>query len=257
MNRSGPIALIGGGEHREATEPIDRQLMDYTGKDRVQVTVVPVASSPHKLPSAAALARNYWTSLGAQHVAFAVPEDRSPQKALDALTEPDIIVLTGGVPDRVVAALGASVIWDRILDLWKNGAALSGSSAGSMALFEWRLRLYPPHPFQLVPGLGPLSNYVSLPHFDRYVTGHHWRLEWLHHTAERFHGRGILGLDEGTGLVGWDSRYSVLGRGGVTVLDHGYWRTYPRGAAADLELDPIPTRVSEVLRGTRYQRQPA
>jgi cyanophycinase-like exopeptidase len=254
MNRSGPIALIGGGEHREATEPIDRRLMDYTGKDRVQVAVVPVASSPHKLPSAAALARNYWTALGAR-VAFALPGEKPPQMALDALAEPDIIVLTGGVPDRVVTALGASTVWDRILELWTNGAALSGSSAGSMALFEWRLRLYPPHPFQLVPGLGPLSHFVSLPHFDRYVMGHHWRFDWLHHAAESFQGAGILGLDEGTGLVGWDGRYSVLGRGAVTVLDEGRWQTYPRGASADLELDPIPTRVIEVPSSSRHQRQ--
>lgn len=239
MKGLGPIALIGGGEHRGGCEPIDRWLMERAGRDRVHVAVVPAASSPHKLPTTAALARNYWTSLGAR-VSLVIPNGGSPEITLDALAEPDIIVLTGGFPDRIIASLGPSPVWDRILELWAAGSAISGSSAGAMALFEWRLRLLPPHPSRLVPGLGPLKGYVSLPHFDRYIGNHPGRRIWVRRVTGRFRDLGAVGLDEGTALVGEGGRYEVLGRGSVTVMRKGAWHTYPSGAAVDLPSWPKP-----------------
>lgn len=235
MNTVGPIALIGGREHRDVAEPIDRWLLDNVGHDRVRVTVVPAASGAHSLPPTAALARNYWTALGAQ-VSIALPDRDSWERSLAALEDPDIVVLTGGVPDRVIGSLAASPVWDRILDLWRSGVALSGSSAGSMSLFEWRLRLTPPHPFALIPGLGPLSGYVSVPHFDRYVGARRGRRRLVERVVAGFGGLGLLGLDEGTGIVGWDGRYTVLGAGGVTILDADGWQTYSVGGVVPLRL---------------------
>lgn len=238
MHTAGPIALIGGSEHRDVTVPIDRWLLESTGASRPRIAVVPVASSARKMPSTAALARSYWTTLGA-NVEFVVPDPRRPIDSYDALHAPDIIVITGGSPDRVIQSLGVSPLWDRILELWRNGTALSGSSAGSMALLQWRLRLLPPDPFDLVPGLGPLSGYVSLPHYDRYVAGHPRRRAWLERVASRFAGReGVVGLDEGTALIGWDSDYRVIGRGAVTVLDGGNWTTHASGSRVHLRMLP-------------------
>lgn len=235
MNSVGPIALIGGGEHRDPVRSIDRWLLDRVGHDGVQVTVVPAASGHRSLPPTAALARNYWTALGAR-VQIAPPDRQSWRRSLAALDDPDIVVLTGGVPDRVIGSLAASPLWDRILDLWHGGVALSGSSAGSMSLFEWRLRLVPPHPFALIPGLGPLSGYVSVPHFDRYIGDRVGRRRVARRIAQRYGGLGLLGVDEGTGVVGWDGRYSVLGVGGVTLLDAHGWREYPAGSVVPLNL---------------------
>lgn len=246
MTTPGPIALLGGSEHRDVTRPIDRWLLERTGARRAQVAVVPVASSRRKLPSTAALARTYWRSLGAD-VSFVVPDPTAPTATLDALGEPDLVVLTGGVPSRLIASLGASILWDRILQLWHDGTAISGSSAGSMALFDWRLNLYPPHPFRLVPGLGPLTGYLSLPHFDRYVAQRPRQRHILERvTADQQ--RGIIGIDEGTAIVGRDTDYLVLGRGAVTVLDAGKWTTYPTAATVDLRLQPstelrLPPRI--------------
>lgn len=238
MRGFGPIALIGGSEHREGCEPIDRWLMEQAGRGSVKVTVVPAASSARKLPATAALARNYWTALGA-HVALAIPASGS-ERALDALAEPDLIVLTGGFPDRIITSLGASTLWDRILELWADGAGISGSSAGSMALFEWRLRLLPPHPLRLIPGLGPLGEYLSLPHFDRYIGDRHGRRLWVRRMAASLRGLGVIGLDEATALVGRDGRYGVLGRGSVSLLHQGAWQAYPSGAAVDIEMGQKP-----------------
>ena len=50
MNAPGPLALVGGGEHRSGCEPIDRRLMDEVGVSRPRVAVVPVASTRRQLP---------------------------------------------------------------------------------------------------------------------------------------------------------------------------------------------------------------
>lgn len=147
MTSPGRIALVGGGEHRAGCEPIDRWLMERSGRGRVRVTVIPAASTAATLAPTAALARNYWSALGAQ-VSVVVPD-----AAGTALADPDVVVLTGGVLGRLVRALGASPLWARVLDLWRAGTALSGSSAGAMALGAWRLALRAPNPLRLVPGL--------------------------------------------------------------------------------------------------------
>lgn len=228
--RAGPVALLGGHEHRHATEAIDRALLDQLGVAGPRVTVLPVASLPRQVGMVAALARNHWTGLGAT-VRIALPAASRAQQALEAVADADVIVLPGGVPNRLVAALGASPVWDLALRRWRDGAALSGSSAGAMSLFAWRLRLYPPHPLDLVPGLGPFDGWVAAPHFSRF------RAQlWATPLARRFGGLGVLGLDEGTAIVGRNGRFTVVGDGALTLIEHGGMTVHHAGAQLDLDL---------------------
>jgi cyanophycinase len=233
MPAPGPLALLGGGEHRHGCETIDHWLMERVGHGRVHVTVLPAASTPATLPATAALARNYWMSLGAE-VTVAVPAHGLSAQMLSALAEPDIIVLTGGVPGRLVRTLAASPVWERVLDLWRDGAVLSGSSAGAIAMFAWRLALRAPHPLRLVPALGPLRDYVCVPHFDRFVRSMPLLHAWVRRTERGFGGLGLLGVDELTALVVDGARCHVRGRGSVAVIDDQGWRTHPAGLAVDL-----------------------
>lgn len=230
----GPLALLGGNEHRDGCEAIDRWLMDRVGRSQVRVTVIPAASPAARLPATAALARNYWTELGAD-VTVAVPTDgpMSPQVA-SALAEPDIIVLTGGVPGRLVRMLGASPVWERVLELWRNGTALSGSSAGAIGLFTWRLAFRAPRPLQVVPGLGPLRDYVCVPHFDRFVGSSPVMQPWVRRRERGLRGLGILGLDEGTALIAHGDHHQVCGRGSVTVINEDGWHTSAAGGMVSL-----------------------
>jgi cyanophycinase-like exopeptidase len=125
MTTAGPVALLGGHEHRRGSEAIERTLLEQVGVTAPQVTVLPVASAARQRGMAAALARTYWTNLGAS-VRIAVPDANGSRHALDAIADADVIVLTGGVPNRLVAALGASPVWDAILERWRQGAGLAG-----------------------------------------------------------------------------------------------------------------------------------
>lgn len=233
MHTPGPVALLGGGEHRRGTEQIERTLLDHTGVAAPRVAVLPVASAARQVGMVASLARNYWMALGAS-VRIALPDAGGARQALDAVDDADVVVLTGGVPNRLVAALGASPVWDRILQRWREGTALVGSSAGAMSLFAWRLRLYPPHPFELVPGLGPFDGWIAAPHFGRF---HAQR--WAAPVSHRFAGLGVLGIDEGTALVGRGDRFTVVGAGRLTLVEDGRVTVHEPGAAVPLDLGGV------------------
>jgi cyanophycinase len=246
MNDHGPVALLGGHEHRHGTEGIERTLLEQLGAAAPRVAVVPVASARRQVGMVAALARTYWTALGAT-VRIALPDANGSRHALDVIAGADVIVLTGGVPNRLVSALGASPVWDAIIERWREGAALAGSSAGAMSLFAWRLRLYPPHPLDLVPGLGPLDGWIAAPHFGRF------RAErWATAVSGRFAGLGILGIDEGTALVGRRGRFAVVGSGAVSVLRHDRLAVHRAGTELALDLhEPVrPIRSPEVTQVT-------
>lgn len=234
MKTAGPVALLGGHEHRQGNEAIEHTLLDQAGVAAPRVAVLPVASARRQAGMVAALARNYWTNLGAS-VRIAMPDRGGSRQALQAVADADVIVLTGGVPNRLVAALGASPVWDLILQRWRDGAAISGSSAAAMSLFTWRLRLYPPNMLDLIPGLGPLRGWIAAPHFNRF-RAHRWA-EWLSH---RFGDLGLLGLDEGTAIIGRQGRFTVAGKGAVTLIRDGHTGVHRAGARLRLHTENHP-----------------
>jgi cyanophycinase len=247
MDTPGPVALLGGHEHRRGTEEIERTLLEQLGLAAPRVAVLPVASASRQVGMVAALARTYWTALGTS-VRIAMPDGNGSRHALDVVADADVIVLTGGVPNRLVSALGASPVWELIIERWRHGAAISGSSAGAMSLFAWRLRLYPPNPLDLVPGLGPFDGWVAAPHFGRFHAE-----RWAAPVTRRFGDLGVLGIDEATALVGRRGRFAVVGQGAVTVVTGGRLAVHPAGTALDLDIhEPASTPAAPLTAATSW-----
>lgn len=222
--RPGPIALIGGSEHLPGCEAIDRWLLAATGSAIPVVTVVPLASSIRTHGRAVERARRWWRSLGVEAVIAgptAAERDRSIERA-------DIIVLTGGVPDRLYTRLHCSMTWQVIIERWRQGAALSGSSSGAMVMASHRQSVRPP--FRVAPGFGLIANAAVAPHhelgFPRRVAGRR---------ARQLPGLVIIGVDERTALIRTRSNeFRVVGSGGVTIRKGQTVDHYPRGAVVDL-----------------------
>lgn len=226
----GPVVLLGGWEHTPGCESIDEFVMETLGTASPRVAIMPVASTPRMLPVAISRADEYWKRLGGT-VSVSLPTNDDPRPALDALNGAEIVVLTGGLADRIRPTLLQSGLWDRVLDLWRQGSAVVGSSRGLMELFEkrWTLRL--PNPFQLTDGLGLLGGYVAVPHFDKYALK-----RWGPAKGQALdkQGLGLLGLDERTALIGGSGGFSVAGAGSVTVVEESFQRVFSAGATVDL-----------------------
>lgn len=213
MTTPGPIALLGGGEHLPPCEAGDRRLLDLTGASAPAVAVIPAASSHRQFARTSALARDHWQRLGTsvQIVDLGMP----CSEAADLIAAADLIVLPGGHPDRLMRRLASSALRGLIFDRWSRGAGVAGSSAGAMCLFRHRLRLYPPNPLGLRPGLGILTGFVVAPHFDRFRAR-----RWAHRACLFLPGRQVLGIDENTSLVGHLDALRVHGTGGVVITSY-------------------------------------
>ena len=235
----GPLGLLGGREHYEPTLPLDRRILDEVGVFAPEVVILPLASFRHQALAAGALAYEQWTRLGA-HATVVLPGPRFDPEALDAVARADVIVLPGGVPNRLMTGLSGTAVLSEIVSRWRAGAAITGSSAGAMDLFEKRLKLYPPNPFRLIPGLGLLRGYVAAPHFDRLRVR-----RWYRPFIGLLEGLAVIGIDESTGLVGRDGAMQVLGEGSVTVLTEAGMDVYPTGSAMALAVTVEPEPRSD------------
>ena len=148
--------------------------------------------------------------------------------------------LCGGDPGIVPATLAGTQAWAAILDAWREGAPLAGSSAGAMALGEWTLiRARVPGDAQRQPrdGLGLLPRVAVLPHFDDF--GH----AWVDSATSALRGMGavLLGVDSRSAAVWNEGTWRAMGRGAVTLIDtDGARRRFEAGA----QIDGLPAPVT-------------
>jgi cyanophycinase-like exopeptidase len=239
--------------------PVDRMMLDELGIFAPEVVILPVASFKSQATAAGNLAVEHWRRLVAS-ARMVVPESGADRTAVELVEGADLIVLPGGVPNRLMAALADTPILDAIIARWEAGAGVTGSSAGAMALFERRLNLYLPDPFRLIPGLGLLGGFVVAPHFDRLRVR-----RWFSPFLRRLGGLGVIGLDESTGLVGRDGDMQVLGLGSVTLTTRDHTEVFPTGTTVEMSLctsrsaalrtDPTFDHIGEQRQGHRSADQ--
>lgn len=223
---TGLLALLGGREHHPGCEAIDRAILAAVPSSAARVAIVPMASSLRTRARTVGRAVGWWEHLGATPI-VASPDPGTARRQLDAA---DVIVLTGGVPDRLGRRLCDTAIGDHVVARWRDGASLVGSSSGAMILAAWRQTVRPP--FAVRTGLGVLPDTAVAPHHDLTIP----RL--VAATRARTHPHlTIIGIDDMTALVGRHGSFHVRGVGGVTVRRGTWQRRYPEGARVDLVVD--------------------
>lgn len=209
---SGLLALVGGQEHTRGCEPIDQLLLAESGVRRPNVVVLLAATTEGRRAYKTREALEYWSRFGAR-VTFGF--DGSPsevERALRALDDPDLVVLTGGRPWLLDARL-QEPLRRRLWELWESGVPLAGSSAGAMALCGWRFVVHPPRLPRLAPGWGPVPAAAVAPHFERHGIRYWSRLFAVARPDVK-----VLGLSDRTALVGRGEDFEVVGSGGCTVV---------------------------------------
>jgi cyanophycinase-like exopeptidase len=128
-------------------------------------------------------------------------------------------------------------LWTSLVANLDRGLAYGGCSAGIAALGEraaWRL-----HRNSFWPGLGVFPGTNLAPHWDAvdaYLPG-------LAHALVANLGPPfrLVAVDERTAMVGDGRRWSVLGAGGVHILEDGGWTDHGAGSSFDLDLARQPT----------------
>jgi cyanophycinase len=144
-------------------------------------------------------------------------EDAMAAKIRDA----SVVFFTGGDQLRITSQVGDSPVFRCLLDIYRRGATIAGTSAGAAAMSETMLVSGPgdeSHQISalgMAPGLGLISGVVVDSHFAE--RGRFGRL--LGAVAQNPKNIGI-GIDEDTAIVvEHDERFRVLGSGAVYVFD--------------------------------------
>jgi cyanophycinase-like exopeptidase len=120
----------------------------------------------------------------------------------------------------VVRTLERTPAWEAIVDAWRHGAALAGSSAGAMAIGEWTLlRARRPGDARrrYAPALGLVRGLAVVPHLDEF--GEAWLPSAV--SARPRDDAVLLGIEARTAAAwapGRGGGWTAMGAGGVDVV---------------------------------------
>ena len=232
MTGPGPLALVGGDELGPGNEPVDEVLVRAADGGPAFV----LATAAARQGSGAAVANAVRWFGGLELTVEELPATKrshatSTENAERARTG-RFFYLVGGDPGLVPKTLAGTPLWGAIVEAWRAGAALAGSSAGAMALCEWTLvreRMPGDDRRRYLPALGLVRGVAVLPHFETF--GHRWVDSAL--AASPSEDVVLLGTDERTGAVFRDGSWRALGAGGVTVIARGERRRFESGEAIE------------------------
>lgn len=228
----GPVALIGAGEFLPSMAEFDQGLLRSTGRTRPRVVILPTASYPDGeavFTRWAAMGVAHFGALGAE-VEPVLVRDRDGADdgaAAQAVSEADLIYLSGGKPAHLMDALDGTAVGRALAAAHERGAILAGCSAGAMVLvgnsFDFRLGLMP-WPMRWRDGLGFVPGASVVPHYDAWPEP----LSALI-ALQAPRGSVVLGIDEETAAVGRDGAWQVHGRSRVTVWRGRHRERYRAG----------------------------
>jgi cyanophycinase len=229
------LGLLGSGEFEPWAGEVDRRLLARARQG--PVLVLPTASAPE-----GAEVFDRWGRQGVEHYgrqaveAEVLPlrtrEDADSSDLAARIDNASMVFFSGGNPSYLSSVLAETRCWSAIVDGLRSGLAYGGCSAGAAALGErttWRLQLDP-----LGPGLVLFPGTNIAPHWDaidRFRPGQRERVTGVLGGDTR-----LIGIDERTAMVGDGREWSVIGDGGVHVLESGRWVDHTAGS--DFELHP-------------------
>jgi cyanophycinase len=227
------LALVGGDEFKPGNEPQDSLLVAHARIHGGPPYVIATAAREH--PDAAVATAQRWfepLGLSVSELRLRTRTEAGRGAAVADAEAGSFFYLAGGDPGRVPQVLDGTATWAAVVEAWRRGAVLAGSSAGAMAMGSWTLiRARMPgdsartarKALAVVPGIG------VVPHFETF--GHRWLPSVRSIAASA--GVILLGLDERTAAVWQDGVWRAMGDGVVTVIDaEGEWPFAP-GAAIE------------------------
>jgi cyanophycinase len=217
------LIIIGGHEDKEDKKLILRAVAERVGSGKLVVATVASQQQEELWTEYERLFRG----LGVRHVyklSVDSREDAKSEASVRVLEGANGVFFTGGDQVRITSQLGCSPVCQRIQEIYESGGVIAGTSAGASVMSETMMvsgngdethRLGAG--LQLAPGLGLIRGIIVDQHFAE--RGRLGRLVAAVAQNPRIIG---IGIDENTAvIVERDQKFTVLGEGGVTIVDGG------------------------------------
>jgi cyanophycinase len=218
----GTVILIGGAEDKVRDRVILQRFVALAGGDHARIAVISTASAFGL--EAGERYRQVFGDLGATRVDplhAATRAEANDESTASAVRNASGVFLTGGNQLKLASIVGGTRVAQAILDAFRGGAVVAGTSAGASAMSSHMVAFgasgtTPKQRMaQIAAGLGVLPGVIVDQHFQQRN-----RLGRLLSLVAQNPSLIGLGVDEDTaGVVGPDHVMEVIGRGSVTVVD--------------------------------------
>jgi cyanophycinase len=218
----GSVMIIGGAEDKVRDRVILGRFVELAGGSDGIVVVISTASSLGFV--AGERYREVFTGLGIGTVRplHAMTRTQANDEGyVRQVRDASGVFLTGGNQLRLSSTIGGTLLADAVLERFRAGAVVAGTSAGASAMSSHMIAFgasggTPKHRMAaLAAGLGVLPSVIVDQHFQQ--RNRYGRL--LSVIAQNPSLLG-LGVDEDTaGVVDPDGIMEVIGRGSVTIID--------------------------------------
>lgn len=181
-----------------------------------KVVIIPWAS---ELPESGAKAAIRWREAGATNISVLVLDN--PKLAADSIRKADLVWIGGGDQERLMRLMKGTGIPQAILDRYRDGGVIGGSSAGaavmSGVMIERSVDEFP----------GPLSDYPimgqGLGLWAGVIVDQHFlklqRLTRLKKAMSDSPGLIGVGIDESTAAFVRGRSFEVVGKSRITIVD--------------------------------------
>jgi len=221
----GKLFIIGGGERGE--ELIKTMISESNLTPDDYIMVLPM-SSELPVESTEAIAKQFQAS-GAKHIS-SINFDRAMTtnlKLVDSVRRAKLIFITGGDQNRFMSIVKDSELYTALHQAYQQGSLIAGTSAGAAIMSEKMITGKPAHsnndrnPFgqlkhdivEISEGMGFLKNAIVDQHFiarSRYTR--------LFSTLASYPKLAAIGIDEGTALLVYKNKATVIGKAQVLVV---------------------------------------
>ncbi len=220
----GYLLLEGGAEVGGRMRDPDLKAIELAGGFDAPIRIIPTAAAPDQNHQRAGNNGIRWfNSLGAKDVVSLPLIDKvsaNDESLAKSLREAKLIYILGGFTGYLGETLKESTAWEAVLEAYRGGAIVAGSSAGAMVMCEF---YYDLNRGQVIEGLNLVPNSIVLPHHNTF--GKSWASRLLEIVEVT-----LIGIDEQTGMIDDGARtWTVYGRGGVTLYQHRQVETYEAG----------------------------
>lgn len=202
-----------------ATEPLDRELLEATGKPRPRVVLLAAGGSSDggiDWLDWSTVVTHHFEALGAEVEPLVVSDrrDADDPATAQALGEADLMMVAGARPGVLLDLLWGSRAWEAARLAHQRGAGLIACRGGAMALgdrcLEVRRRVGWPVRWERAFGL--VHGAAIAPRYDR-LPEPLMAFLMLQAPADVV----VLGIDQRAALVGREGVWQVRGEGRVTV----------------------------------------